>query len=319
MIIPDYRIEPADFRADNDDLRVVREAVFVDEQNISPELEWDGLDPQCLHVIARDAQHRPIGVGRLTPDRKIGRMAVLLPWRNHGVGKDLLAALIGQARNLDWAEVGVNAQLSVLGFYEKYGFIKTGETFIEAGIPHQSMRLKLEPLEARERPLRKPRGPSVNAVDFESFDDTLAATLTIISEARRRLCIYSRDLEYNLYGKSEVIAALREFAIQSRDGCAQIIVQDTMAVRSQPHPLLDLARRLPSTFQFRMPVEPEDFQYPSVYLINDRDGYLFRQFGNRYEGDWSPALPGRNRQLAEEFERCWQRFQPCTEFRALGI
>jgi hypothetical protein len=68
-----------------------------------------------------------------------------------------------------------------------------------------------------------------------------------------------------------------------------------------------------------MPVEPEDFQYPSVFLFNDRDGYLFRQFGNRFVGNWSPILPGRNRQLSDEFERFWQRFQPCPEFRALSL
>lgn len=319
MNIPDYRIEPANFRIDYDDLRAVREAVFVVEQNIPVDVEWDELDPHCHHVVARDTQHRPIGTGRLTPERKIGRMAVLRPWRNQGVGKAILLALIDQARKLDWAEVGANAQLSVLGFYEKFGFIKEGETFMEAGIPHQAMRLQLEPLSPTVRSLPKRRRPSVKAVDFETFEDTLAATLKLISEARRRLYIYSRDLEYNLYGQTEVITALKQFAIQSRDGCAQIIVQDTTAVRSQPHPLLELTQRLPSSFQFRMPVEPEDFQYPSAFLINDRDGYLFRQFGNRYEGDWSPAMPGRNCQLTEEFERFWQRFQPCSEFRALSL
>lgn len=90
-------------------------------------------------------------------------------------------------------------------------------------------------------------------------------------------------------------------------------------MRSKSHPLLELAQRLPSTFQFRMPVEPEDFQYPSAFLVNDRDGYLFRQFGSRYQGNWSPAQPGRNRQLSEEFDRLWQRFLPCTEFRALSL
>ena len=60
------------------ELRAVREAVFVQEQGVPLELEWDALDPLCVHVLARDDRRpRPIGTGRLTPEHKIGRMAVL--------------------------------------------------------------------------------------------------------------------------------------------------------------------------------------------------------------------------------------------------
>jgi len=96
-------------------------------------------------------------------------------------------------------------------------------------------------------------------------------------------------------------------------------VQDTTTVIGQAHPLIELAQRLPSSFQFRTPIEPEDLQYSSAFIFNDRGGYLFRLFGDRYAGVWSPALPSRNRQLAEEFDRFWQRCEPCTAFRALNI
>jgi predicted GNAT family N-acyltransferase len=319
MNIPEYRIEPADYRADYDDLHAVREAVFVAEQNIPPEVEFDELDSQCLHVLARDAQHRPIGTARLSPEHKIDRMAVLRAWRNQGVGKALLLDLIEKARKLGWTETTVSAQLPVLGFFEKFGFTRYGETFTEAGIPHLAMRLDLQPAVAAVRRAAKPRAASVKAVKFETLQVTTAATLQLIAQARRRLCIFSRDLEYGLYGQNEIVEALKKFAIQSRDGGALIIVQDTEAIGSQPHPLLELAQRLPSSILFRTPVEPEDLQYSSVFLTNDRDGYLFRLLGSRYEGDWSPAMPARNRQLSEEFERVWQRSRPCTEFRALGI
>jgi hypothetical protein len=70
-----FRVEPADYAVDFRDLRAIREPVFVDEQKVPLELEWDELDPACHHVIARDDEHRPIGTGRLTPEHKIGRMA----------------------------------------------------------------------------------------------------------------------------------------------------------------------------------------------------------------------------------------------------
>ena len=171
-------------------------------------------------------------------------------------------------------------------------------------------------------PLRQgsmPLKPSVKAVELNTFEANIAATADLIKQARRQICIYSRNLEHEFYGHSEIVEALKRFGINSRDGCAQIIVQDTLAVRSRPHPLLNLAQRLPSSFLFRTPVEPEDCQYPSVFLINDCEGYIFRLLGDRYEANWSPTLPARRRQLSEAFERMWQRSLPCSEFRMLGL
>lgn len=319
MTLLDYRIEPADFLADSDDLHAVRNAVFVAEQNIPHEVEWDELDRHSVHLIARDNRHNPIGTGRLTPDRKIGRMAVLKAWRNQGVGQSLMSALLYEAQKRGWPEVSLNAQVSAVGFYEQFGFAKEGEMFIEAGIPHQAMRLKLQPLAAPTRPPLQTGRLSVPAAEFDSFEAAFSATLKIITEARRELGIYTPNLEYPLYGHPDITAALKQFAIQNRNSCARFIVQDTTNTRGQSHPLLELSQKLPSSFQFRTPTEPEDLQYASAYIFNDRDGYLFRLFGDRYTGVWSPALPSRNRQLAEEFERLWQRSQPCTDFRRLTI
>lgn len=319
MIIAAYRVEPADFHADNDDLHAVRDAVFVIEQNIPADIEWDERDRHSLHLIARDARHNPIGTGRLTPERRIGRMAVLRAWRGKGVGKSLMLALLAEAQKRGWSDVSLNAQTAVAGFYERFGFVKEGDVFIEAGIPHQSMRLKLQLLAAPARRAESPRQTSVAAIEFDHFDAALNATLTVIRDARRHLCLYTPNLEYPFFGHPDIAAALRQFALHCQDGCARIIVQDTTSAREKSHPVLELAHKLPSSFQFRKPVEPEDQNFISAYVINDRGGYVFRLFSDRCAGVWSPSLPSRNRQLAEEFELCWQRFSPCTEFRVLNI
>ena len=77
----DFRVEAIDYTTGLDELRRVRETVFVQEQQVPLEEEWDALDLLCQHVIARDASGQPVGTGRLTPERKIGRMAVLREWR----------------------------------------------------------------------------------------------------------------------------------------------------------------------------------------------------------------------------------------------
>ncbi len=319
MIISDFRVEPADYKADFDDLRAVREAVFVIEQNIPQEIEFDNNDPSCYHFIARDNHHNAIGTARLSSDCKIGRMAVLENWRGKGVGKALLVALLDKARKLDFTEVKLNAQISVLDFYQKFGFVKEGQPFMEANIAHQLMRLPLEPIAKSGRPTPKTGDTLVDITKINTLEDTLMAPLNLITKARKQICIYTPDLEPTLYGHKEVVDALKQFAIGSGGGTIMIIVQDTIAVRNQPHPLMDLAQRLPSIFLFRTPIEAEDMDYPSAYLINDREGYCFRQQSNNLLGVWSPTLPARNKQLSEEFERVWQRSRPCTEFRPLGI
>lgn len=319
MNIPSFYLEPANYAVDFEELRYVRNRVFVEEQQIPSDVEFDELDRQCHHFIVRDVQCRPVGTGRLSPEGNIGRMAVLQEWRGQRVGESLLLALIEKARKLALTQVTANAQLTALGFYEKFGFSREGETFMEAGIPHQAVRLALEPLEQSARSSPKPREASVEAVRLESVESALAATLQLIIGARRQLCIYSRDLEYGLYGQNEIVEALKQFALRNRNGGVRIIVQDPASLQSQTHPVIELAQRLPSYFPIRTPVEAEDLQYLSAFVVNDGDGYLFRQLGERYEGHWSPNLPARNRQLTEEFERVWQRSRPCTEFRALGL
>jgi len=96
-------------------------------------------------------------------------------------------------------------------------------------------------------------------------------------------------------------------------------VQDPALAQRSPHPLLAVAQRLSTAFLLRTPQDVEELQYPSVFVATDADGYLFRLLGSRFEGDWSPTLPGRNRQLREHFQRVWERARPCTELRSLQI
>jgi predicted GNAT family N-acyltransferase len=134
-----YTVRLASWRNDSTVLKPVREAVFILEQGISVELEWDGLDAECIHVLAADARLRPIGTARLLPDGTIGRMAVLKEWRRQGVGSALMERLLGEARDRQIREVTLNAQVYVTGFYRKFGFQAMGEEFMEAGIRHMRM------------------------------------------------------------------------------------------------------------------------------------------------------------------------------------
>lgn len=136
----DFHIRAAHWETDATALRFVREQVFVLEQGIAPEEEWDAHDAVSRHALAFDAQGEPIGTGRLLPDGHIGRMAVLASWRRRGVASALLRQLLAWARADGHREVRLHAQSYVVGFYEHHGFRIEGEPFLEVGIPHRYMR-----------------------------------------------------------------------------------------------------------------------------------------------------------------------------------
>jgi len=121
----------------------IRFGIFVGEQNVSPGIELDDKDPECLHAVAYDAEGKAIGTGRLLPDGHIGRMAVIKDWRRRGVGDAILEALVGEARKRGHAEVVVAAQLQAAEFYRNHGFVADGKVYQEAGILHEKMHKKL--------------------------------------------------------------------------------------------------------------------------------------------------------------------------------
>ena len=134
-----FSIRRARWPEDETRLKQVRENVFVKEQRVPVELEWDGEDAEAVHLLALDAAQHPIGTARLLPSGQIGRMAVLKEWRNQGVGRALLNRLLAEAKQSDYPELFLNAQLTALAFYAQQGFQPEGEVFHEAGIPHQRM------------------------------------------------------------------------------------------------------------------------------------------------------------------------------------
>ena len=138
------RVRIADWDADREAIRQIREQVFVEEQSVPREIEWDGLDHECVHVIAESANRDPVGTGRLHRSGKIGRMAVLRPWRGQQVGTTILSCLLEAARSQGIATVYLHAQRRALAFYAAFGFLGEGEEFEEAGIPHRLMKRRVE-------------------------------------------------------------------------------------------------------------------------------------------------------------------------------
>ncbi len=118
--------------------QAIRLAVFVDEQNVPLEMEWDEWDAKSVHAIAFIGP-QAVATGRLLPDGHIGRMAVLKEWRQQKIGSAILRQLMLEAHTRGLNPLILHAQTSAATFYERFDFTRCGEEFEEAGIAHVRM------------------------------------------------------------------------------------------------------------------------------------------------------------------------------------
>ena len=137
---PTLLVRDADFSADFASIRHIRETVFIDEQRVPRELEFDDRDPVCLHVLVFDGD-QAVGTGRLDLEYggKVGRVAVVGTHRRAGVGTALMERLHAIACERQHPQLWCNAQLTAVPFYERLGYVASGPMFIEAGIEHVRM------------------------------------------------------------------------------------------------------------------------------------------------------------------------------------
>lgn len=135
-------VRTADWAEERETLRALRQRVFIEEQGVPRDIEWDGRDAECHHVLAL-LGGEPVGCGRLMPDGRIGRMAVLAEHRGAGIGAALLEGIVDIARRAGLERLYLHAQQHAAPFYRGAGFEPRGATFEEAGIPHITMHREL--------------------------------------------------------------------------------------------------------------------------------------------------------------------------------
>lgn len=122
--------------------RMIRERVFIQEQQVPVALEWDEADNIAVHLLARlDGQ--AVACARILPNGQIGRMAVLPEWRGRGVGEALLLQAIQVCRQTGASHARLSAQTHAIGFYQRAGFEVCSAPYLDANIPHVEMQLEL--------------------------------------------------------------------------------------------------------------------------------------------------------------------------------
>ena len=138
------KVEIAKWIDDHTQLKNIREKVFIQEQKVTPELEWDGMDEKAIHfLVFKDEE--AIGCARaivIKSQMQLGRMAVLKEYRGQGVGSTLIENAIVTAKLKQLSGIHISAQCNAINFYVKFGFEVTGDTYLDAEILHRDMTLE---------------------------------------------------------------------------------------------------------------------------------------------------------------------------------
>ncbi len=133
------KINTVDFNQNFAEIKKIRTDVFIKEQNVPIELEWDEFDNDSIHILAY-YDNKAVATARLLPDGHIGRMSVLKAYRHRSIGKQMLRFLIDVAEKSTINKICLSAQEQAVGFYEKYGFTIISDIYLDAGIPHYDMQ-----------------------------------------------------------------------------------------------------------------------------------------------------------------------------------
>jgi predicted GNAT family N-acyltransferase len=123
------------------ELRAIRTEVFIQEQHVPDALEWDNEDAAALHLLVTHMHGQSVACARIINSHKIGRMAVLKPYRNNGIGMALLQYAILECKQLAQPNITLSAQVHVIGFYQNAGFAVISQPYLDAGIWHVDMQL----------------------------------------------------------------------------------------------------------------------------------------------------------------------------------
>ncbi|MCU7811997.1 MAG: GNAT family N-acetyltransferase [Candidatus Thiodiazotropha sp. (ex Notomyrtea botanica)] len=318
MTSAEYTIREAIWPEDRQYLRQVREPVFVEEQGVPMEMEWDDDDLTAYHLLALDREQRPIGTARLLSSGQIGRMAVLPEWRGRGIGRALLDRILAQAETNGITKLFLHAQTDAEVFYAKAGFTDVGKTFYEADIPHRKMVLHPSAFDSVMDLTLPVLGETSDLFHLHNEEENLVHATTLLRQAKRELAIMTHDLDPKIFDQPAFLEAFKALALRSRFTRIQIILQDNTLVLQQGHRLVELAQRLPSVIEIRKP--SQDFiDTPETFLLVDDCGYLHRKAAESYLGIACYHNRHRVNRLLALFSDAWETGTPDRELARLHL
>ncbi|GFZ99395.1 hypothetical protein [Dyella caseinilytica] len=166
-----------------------------------------------------------------------------------------------------------------------------------------------------------PSPPDSGSYAIAGREEAAAARLQLLAAARYKLAIYLPALSPDMLGSPLELAELRRIATSGRGAEIRLILGNPNAALRMGHRLIDLAQRLSTAIQIRMPSDEETSEATasSAWLLNDTDGYLFLPDAERLEGRAALRDGPGQAPLLLQFERIWERAAPATQLQPLGL
>lgn len=322
----DISVEITNWEKSESELCAIRREVFIEEQGVSEQEELDGKDHLYTQVIVHSKNHiEAIGCARISPEGKIGRVAIVKNFRGLGVGQKLMEFCTqtvlekGQTPKLD-------AQTSAIGFYELLGYVCEGEVFMDANIPHKHMRFALASFfnnnsdtdEFIESDYHiKETQPLKSAL--KSTQDCEDALLRTLESTRGELMICCSSALLNLLSSSQWLEQLKSKLISHSESEVKIVIGSYDSAATQIRGLIDLSRRLSSKLKLKC-LNPDQHDFPSLTATNTQSTVEIHQDGDQLTGIQTRLSNAKKELLREDFYRIWDaRSFAHPDFKELNL
>lgn len=299
----ELEIQDVDWASSRAILSDIRKAVFIIEQGVPKEDEWDTADtaPTTVHFLAR-MQENAIGVARLVfladNQIKIGRLALLPKYRNRGWGYTLMQHAVSHALSCSPKRILIHAQCDRQNFYSRLGFIPEGKVFDEAGIPH--IKMIFDP--SHSTCLNTFYGERV--IRLESSKEFSQHLSQLAHCARLSIDIFSHQLPNDIFSESTFIAGVSALARRDRRCKVRILLKaDAINTRSLP-PLITLYRKLPSKIALRCISDDYD-ETLNEFTAFDKIGLCLFNSTIPPTGFSGYAARAECRKLMDKFDYIW--------------
>lgn len=302
-------IEVTSWSAQRDVLQAIRRRVFIEEQGVPETLEWDDDDAHAVHFIARDGK-RPVGCARLLADGTLGRMAVVLEYRRHGVGSQLVRAVESHYQHaLHGRVLRANAQAQAFAFYRRNGFSAETGFNIDAGIAHLPMIKVAGHHGSPNETLAI--GHDNMRYQFEPASGAAEALLQIGCQSNARsIDISIIDMALPIWSDLTTLSCINRFLREARQHHVRLLIASEYPGIAD-HKLLQLQQRMSSRIEIKVHGGVKDnlilmMPYAFVGIRRDR---IVAELNTR----------PRVARLHDQFQELWRSSQPCREGRRLKI
>lgn len=299
----EIKVCQATWQDDQDALKDIRNQVFIQEQNVAPELEWDEKDPQAQHFIAY-IDGTAVACARLIEGKYIGRMAVLTPYRSLGLGKQLLNAIEQRVSNP--AELELSAQCHAFMFYTSSGYYACSELYEDADIAHITMKYSGN----TEKQTKYVFGQ--DSVYYKSSDPLINKGYLdlLLSQSQRSISICLKDLHHPLCSDPYLIERIKKMASQQRYFNVHILLNFYHPSYSD-HPLFRLQSLLPNSVE----IKQTDETIPCQWVFDGTARFDYEQNNSRT----CFSDPLKTRPFMERFNKWWHTSKPIQRTKRLYI